>query len=122
MTGDVPATNSGKLPLLILEEHEIAIATPEPADQVQEEGLGERITRVVRRTAVSDKVDVSKLNGQLAETQKQVEGLLADSVDHSIGSMHLKEIEVSLGISASGTIGVVSAGMTASISFTYSKA
>jgi hypothetical protein len=124
MTEDASTVTPGGLSLLILAEEEIDIATPEPDDQVQEEGfdqIKERVTRFVRRTAVSKTVDMSKLEGQLAGTQTQVESLLAGTVDHEIAGMRLKEIEVSLGISAGGTIGVVSAGMTASISLTYSK-
>ena len=114
MTGDAPQTSRGQLPLLILEEQEISIATAEPADQVQEEralrGKGVRHASRAPHGGLAC-LDVAKLlHSQLAETKQKVEGLLAGSVDHSIGGMQLKEIEVSLGISASGTIGVVSAG------------
>jgi hypothetical protein len=71
-----------------------------------------------------ESVELSKLSGQLEDVQKQVDKILQSvaSPDVSPGKMRLSSLEVSVGITASGGIGVVTAGMQASLTLVYERA
>lgn len=117
MTAPTPEPDS--FSLLVPERPVVlAITPPEQEDQVQEEGLS--LKPLVRRAAPQS-VNLAKLRGDLERIQGEVDALLKNQIGSSVGGMRLNEIQVSLGISAEGSIGVVTAGVTASITLVYAR-
>jgi hypothetical protein len=106
--------------LRILVVEDVPVRVAEEPDQMEDHGIKEAIGRFRRRVTTS-KADLEKLAGDLEAVQSGVEALLAGRTEHEVGGMKLNEVQVSLGISASGSIGVVTAGMEASITLSYSR-
>jgi hypothetical protein len=83
------------------------------------------VPQFVRKIVTRRKsVDLSKLHGELDEVQNQVDKILQQltSPQTQPGKMGLSSLEVSIGISAGGSIGVVTAGMQASLTLVYERA
>jgi hypothetical protein len=95
--------------------------TPSPGGFQEDFEAPQWIRRIVPKR---ESVELGKLSGQLDEVQKQVDKILQNvaSPDVSPGKMRLNSLEVSVGITASGGIGVVTAGMQASLTLVYERA
>jgi hypothetical protein len=86
-----------------------------PPDPVELQSLGDKLRfwKIKPRD-----VDLTALKGQMKKIQSEVDDLLAD-VKESTGAYHLAEVQVSLAISGSGSIGVATVGAEASIALTF---
>lgn len=78
-------------------------------------GLGRRVL------GRADKIDLGKVRGELEDVQGQVDQLLAGIYDRTVGSMHLAQVQVSLTVTAEGSIGIATAGVQASIALVYER-
>jgi hypothetical protein len=113
------------LPILTFEEEfeEIPQVDKTPAPGGYQEDLP--VPQFVRKIVTRRKsVDLSKLHGELGEVQNQVDKILQQltSPQTQPGKMRLNSLQVSVGISAGGSIGVVTAGMQASLTLVYERA
>ena len=86
-----------------------------PVDPVELHGRADKL----RFWRIKPKdVDLTALKGQMKKIQSEVDDLLAD-VKHSTGAYQLAEVQVSLSINGSGSIGVATVGAEASIALTF---
>ncbi|NUR75232.1 MAG: hypothetical protein HOQ28_02970 [Thermoleophilia bacterium] len=108
-------TNPDKL-TLIVPYLEGAAVEGEPTDEdAEKQALPDFVTRFGHR---AKEVDLHRLEQNLAKVQGEIAELLR-SIDVNAAGYRLKTIEVSLAISAEGGIGVVTAGMEASLSLSF---
>jgi len=89
-----------------------------PGEYREDSRVGEWVRRVVLRR---EPVGLDALRAELEGVQAQVEKLLAGVADRQVGAMRLNGLQVSLGITAQGSIGVVTAGMQASLTLVYER-
>ncbi len=66
-------------------------------------------------------VPLDKIHSELERVQAQLDDILSNIDTQPKHGFRLTEVEISLGISAEGSIGVVSAGVEAGITLTFSK-
>jgi len=66
-------------------------------------------------------VDLTKLENGLERVQGQVDDLLGKVKDTNPQGFRLKSVEVSLAISAEGSIGVATAGVEASLALSFER-
>ncbi len=66
-------------------------------------------------------VPLEKIHSELDRVQAQLDDVLSKIDTRPKHGFELTEVEISLGISAEGTIGVVSAGIEAGITLTFAK-
>jgi X-X-X-Leu-X-X-Gly heptad repeat protein len=66
-------------------------------------------------------VDIDKLQDGLQRVQGQVDKLLEGVNQSTVGGFRLNSIDVSLAISAKGSIGIASAGVMASMSLSFKR-
>ena len=64
-------------------------------------------------------VPLEKIDAELTRVQGQIDGVLAKVEKESRHGFALSEVEISLGISAEGSIGVVTAGIEAGITLRF---
>lgn len=107
---------------------EITLIVVEPETEGEGEGLPEESfepqgvkDRIPRLRATPRPVKLSALQGRMGEIQDEVEKLLSN-MQASTGGYHLAEVQVSLAISGSGSIGVATVGAEASIALTFAPA
>jgi hypothetical protein len=86
-----------------------------PGDAVELESIPDRIRGFFGK---EKKVELSTLNKRMEEVQGEVDQLLGGLKKPS-GGYHLAEVQVSLAISGSGSIGVATVGAEASIALTF---
>jgi hypothetical protein len=113
-------TDNTGLPLLIVAEERETIEVTEPAEEgeVVEEGrVKEFFVRRVRKTSA----DIGAVNDQLADVEAKVGEILAQRTDAEVGGMRLKGVEVALGVSAEGHLGLVTAGVEVSLTLVYER-
>ncbi len=67
-------------------------------------------------------VSLEKIDAELTRVQGEIDSVLAKVETESRHGFSLSEVEISLGISAEGSIGVVTAGIEAGITFHFVKA
>lgn len=109
-----------KLTLIVPDE-----ATPPPdehqapPEDFQEEALPAPLRRLFSHK--SKDVDLGAVKDGLDQVQTQVESLLQDVDQSTVAGFHLGSVQVSLGISAGGSIGVVTAGVEASMTLTFER-
>ena len=99
---------------------------PSPADEYQAplEDFEEQAIPAPIRRLFSHKpkdVDLGPLKTGLEQAQGQIDALLQDMTDSTVAGFRLGSVEVSLAISAGGSIGVVTAGVEASMSLTFER-
>jgi hypothetical protein len=114
-------SDNGLFVLVPAEVYEATSAEPAPGmdDGVEEHGPREWVQRIrVKKKTV----DLSRIKDDLAKVQAQAEKLLASLSMREIGGMQLEEVQLSLGVTAEGSIGVVTAGVEAAIALTYRQA
>jgi hypothetical protein len=122
MSDRTDAFNVGELLVMVQSEEEIDIAVDaidEGPDQLEEQGIKDVVRRVVRRRVRTESVDMARLTQDLDRVQRDVEQLLSGRTEHKVGKMRLDEIQIGLALCAEGSIGVVTAGIEASISLVY---
>lgn len=66
-------------------------------------------------------VPIEKIDAELTRVQGEIDGVLAKVEKKSRQGFSLSEVEISLGISAEGSIGVVTAGIEAGITLHFVK-
>ena len=66
-------------------------------------------------------VPLDKINSELDRVQAELDDVLSKIDTQPKHGFQLSEVAIALGISAEGTIGVVSAGAQAGITLTFSK-
>jgi hypothetical protein len=66
-------------------------------------------------------VDLTKVKGDLDRVQGQIDSLLAGLRAKDSDRFRLAQVEVSLAVSAEGSIGVATAGVQAGIALTFSR-
>src|SRR4051812_37809238 len=67
-------------------------------------------------------VPLEKIEAELTRVQGEIDGVLAKVERQSRQGFSLSEVEISLGVSAEGSIGVVTAGIDAGITLHFVKA
>ena len=86
------------------------------ADGVEEHGPSEWVQRVlVKRKSV----DLGRVKADLDKIQAQARHLLGSLSIRELGGMRLEGVQLSLGITAEGSLGIVTAGVEAAIDLTY---
>ena len=81
---------------------------------------GKRWDAVVARVKRKD-VDLSAVRDDLDRVQGQIDDLLAKLKTKDSDRFRLAQVEVSLAVSAEGSIGVATAGVQAGIALTFSR-
>jgi hypothetical protein len=108
-----------KLTLIVVED-QVVIADSESKEEDFKEqaktGILERLH--LRRTK---EVDLNRLREGLERVQAQVDQLLGGVNKSSVAGFRLSSVEVSLAISAEGSIGVATAGVEASMSLSFDR-
>ncbi|NKX56594.1 Pepco domain-containing protein [Arthrobacter mobilis] len=107
------------LAILVAEEQkELAPPLPPTSGMAQQHGPGQWL----RKWVVKDKkLDLSSVQEQLERVQSEVGEILEGLDTESKHGFGLAEVEVQVGISASGNLGVVSAGVEASLTLIYTR-
>lgn len=109
----------------VLVEEEELVPAPVPDTGPLEPGevrehLG--IPQWVRRRVIKrQEVDLGQIRSQLDSVQNQVDSVLAQLGTEQRQGFALHEVQVSVGISAQGSIAVVTAGVQASLTLVYSR-
>lgn len=106
--------------LTLIVPGEVAL-TGEPEskpEDFEEQALPQFLTRFVHRPK---EVDLDKLQDGLQRVQGQIDELLKSVKTSAVAGYRLSSIEVSLGISAEGSIGVATAGVQASMSLSFER-
>lgn len=108
------------LSLIVMEPDE---AETEPAESgAAIEVRGKRWDAIVARVKPGQKqVDLAKVKGDLDRVQGQIDSLLSDLKAKDTERFRLAQVEVSLAVSAEGSIGVATAGVQAGIALTFSR-
>jgi hypothetical protein len=76
----------------------------------------------IRRWLAKDEnIDLFKAKGELQRVEGEIDELLGTLEAERKSGYHLAEVQVSVGISAQGSIGVVTAGLQASLTLVYSR-
>jgi hypothetical protein len=82
----------------------------------------ERVGSWVRRRELKDKqLDLAAVQVKLDRVQAEVDGLIARLDSNQRHGFHLSEVQVAVGITAEGSIAVVTAGVQASLTLVYSR-
>lgn len=115
-------TENTGLPLLIVAEEveTVEVAEPEPLEEgeaVEHGRVSEFFVRRVRKTSA----DLGAVQEQLADVEAKVGEILAQRKDAAVGGMRLKGVEVALGVSAEGHLGLVTAGVEVSLTLVYER-
>jgi hypothetical protein len=111
-----------KLTVIVLDETPVPTdAPPSRPEDFEEQALP--LPGFVRKFFVhkSEDVDLAPLKTGLEQVQGEIGALLEDIDRSNVAGFRLGSVEVSLGISAGGSIGVVTAGVTASMSLTFER-
>lgn len=104
---------SDEITLIVVESEGDDAGLPEESFELQ--SVKDWIPRL---RATPKPVKLSALQGRMGEIQSEVEKLLS-KMKASTGGYHLTEVQVSLAISGSGSIGVATVGAEASIALTF---
>lgn len=109
---------------VLVEEEELVpapVADPGPLQPGEvREHLG--VPQWVRRRIIKrQEVDLEQIRNQLDGVQGQVDSVLAQLGTEKRAGFALSEVQVSVGISAQGSIAVVTAGVQASLTLVYTR-
>jgi hypothetical protein len=104
---------------LIVPNAEVMTGEPESKpEDFEEQAFPKFLARLVHRPK---EVDLNTLQDGLQTVQGQIDALLKVVKDSTVDDYRLNSVEVSLGISAEGSIGVATAGVEASISLSFER-
>lgn len=95
-----------------------SLPAPPPVDDEPRDDLEEHGKFKDWLTGATKDVDLAPVKKRLTGLQSQIEGLLG-SVRHSAAGMKLETVEVSIAITAEGSLGIVTAGTQASLTLIY---
>jgi len=113
---DVQPSGSG-FTVLVEEEAEVPVTPAElTPGTVREEGA---ITWVRTKVLRHKQLDIGAVEQQLDRVQGEVDGLLERLSTPPKAGFRLSQVQVSVGMSAQGTIAVVTAGIQASLTLVY---
>lgn len=118
-----PADQTGE-GLFLLVPGTMANPEEESYDEPEDDGVeeqGPRWDRFVRKVVERRTADLAQVRIDLEKVQRQARQLLASLSVTRVGDMRLDEVEFSIGINAEGSLGVVTAGVEASIALTYRR-
>ena len=90
------------------------------ASEIRE--AGRRIEALKTLLVDRKNVKLSKIDAELTRVQGEIDGVLAKVDRGARQGFSLAEVEISLGVSAEGSIGVVTAGIDAGITLHFVKA
>lgn len=99
----------------------LSLITPgdeEADDEIREAGIGSALKGLFGRRK---DVPLETIQSELVRVQGELDGVLEKFDTQAHHGFALSEVEISLGISAGGSIGVVTAGMTASLTLHFTK-
>jgi hypothetical protein len=114
--------SSEELSLIVAEETGAPRATSDLEVRRGEEVRGERWDAFVAHVRPKRKeVDLDPVKADLDRVQGQIDTLLASVEAHDSERFRLSQVEVSLAISAEGSIGVATAGVQAGIALTFAR-
>jgi hypothetical protein len=105
--------SDAKLTLIIADD---APARGSERGRQEVRGPGSVLRKIIPR---KKEVDLAAVAADLERTQKEIDALLGKIKVHGSGGFRLMEVEVSLAISAEGSIGVATAGVEAGIALTF---
>jgi hypothetical protein len=114
-----------KLTLIVPEStSEVSVAGTVPAAQEDFEEQALPVPEFVQRifSHKAKEVDLAPVKSGLMKIQTEVADLLSEINTSTVAGFRLSSVEVSPGISGGGTIGVVTAGVEASMSLTFERA
>ncbi len=102
---------------VLVEADEIKPVPPQPIGpgEVQEQGWFTE--KVLRRKPL----DLGEAQVQLDRVQSEVDDLLGKLATQTKHGFRLSQVQVAVGVSAQGSIGVVTAGVQASLTLIYSR-
>lgn len=110
------------LPIVTFDVEELPQAEEKsaPGDYQEDLKAPQWVRRIVPKR---ESVGLEKLRGELNDVQNQVDKILqtVNRPDAKPGQMRLTSLQVCLGITAGGSIGVVTAGMQASLTLVYER-
>jgi hypothetical protein len=112
--------NPNKLTIIVADEEPVPTGAPpsEPED-FEEQALPGFVRKIFSHK--SENVDLAPLKTGLRQVQGEVGAMLEDLDRSNVAGFRLGSVEVSLGISAGGSIGVVTAGVTASMTLMFER-
>ncbi len=109
---------------VLVEEEELVPApavepgVPQPSEVREHLGVPQWVRRrVIKR----QEVDLDQIRSELEDVQDQVDSLLAQLGAKPRQGFELSQVQVSVGISAQGSIAVVTAGVQASLTLVYTR-
>jgi hypothetical protein len=107
---------------ILVPEEEILDQAPSESDYEEgDEPQGPRWDKVRRKFVRRHSVSLTKVQAGLDDIQNQARGLLISLSDGQIGNMRLDEVEFSIGVSAEGSLGIVTAGVEAAMALRYKR-
>jgi hypothetical protein len=90
-------------------------------DEIEIRGAGQRWQAAGNLLVGRKDVSLEKIHSELDRVQGELDDVLSKIDSQPKHGFRLSEVAISLGISAEGSIGVVSAGVQAGITLTFSK-
>lgn len=90
-------------------------------DEIEIRGAGHRWQAAGNLLVGPQEVSLEKIHSELDRVQSELDDVLSKIDSQPKHGFQLSEVTISLGISAGGSIGVVSAGVQAGITLTFSK-
>jgi hypothetical protein len=113
-----PTSTSPTLTVLVEEE----INESAPLQGTGADAGTEGVVSWIRRRELKEKqLDLQAVQVELDRVQAEVDGLIARLDSNQRHGFHLSEVQVSIGITAQGSIAVVTAGAPASLTLVYSR-
>jgi hypothetical protein len=112
-------TAPDKLTLIVPDESAAAGEPSQRPEDFEEQALPAWVPRV--RLHRPKDVDLNKLQEGLDQMQGQIDALLQGVKTSTVAGFRLNSIEISLAISAGGSIGVATAGVEASMSLSFQR-
>lgn len=76
---------------------------------------------LVRRKVDALQLPLDRAKAEMARVEQEIGGLFSGIQLQTVGGYQLKEVQVSVGINAQGSIAVVSAGVSASLTLVYDR-
>jgi hypothetical protein len=114
VTNDETSVKTLSLLVLSTESEQVVDAT-----EIREAGP---ITAIKSLFVGRKDVPLEKIDAELTRVQGEIDNILAKVEKDSRQGFKLSEVEISLGLSAGGSIGVVTAGIEAGITLHFAKA
>jgi len=109
-------SNTLRMKVLVPEQEASQITAEESGELREQAGF-----RVFRWLAKEQEIDLAKAKGELQRVEGEIDELLGTLAAERKGGYHLSQVQVAVGVSAQGSIAVVTAGVQASLTLVYSR-